>query len=430
MERVISTSNLRDDFLRFAEGIRINTGACLQLLRRIGRRLEYVAGAIEDDPAEAGLCKEIALNEGGWIIRILSWTDLPESIQMQIEKDTEVFAHKQHAWSREELVAILESSDSEQLFRRADRLRKMVCGDDVQRRGLIEFTNYCGRECCYCGLRRKNRKLYRYRMQPEEIIASARAAQAMGYGSVVLQGGEDGGFSLNDLCRVIETIKQETDLALTLSVGEQSRDTYQLFREAGADRYLLRFETSNSALFASLRPGTSLSRRLECLMDLRDLGYQVGSGCMIGLPGQTLQDLADDLLLIRKLDLDMVGVGPFIPHPETPLADAAAGSLDLVLRFVALVRLVSVDTHIPATTALGSIHPMGRQLALQCGANVIMPNVTPQKYRQYYEIYPNKICLTEKPSDCAGCTGSMIHALGRKLARGPGHSLKIRSLQK
>jgi len=187
---------------------------------------------------------------------------------------------------------------------------------------------------------------------------------------------------------------------------------------------LMRFETSNPGLYARLRPGHSLEKRLEGLETLRALGYQVGSGCMVGLPGQTPEDLAGDLLLMKKMDLDMVGVGPFIPHPETPLKNSPQGDLKLTLKFVALVRLVTKNTHIPATTALGSIHPFGRQMALQGGANVIMPNVTPEKYRKLYEIYPNKICITERPSDCAGCVGNMIHSLGRKIARDFGHSLK------
>lgn len=327
-----------------------------------------------------------------------------------------------HEWTREEIIRALES-DGSGLFKKADRVREAVCGDEIHRRGLIEFSNVCSQNCSYCGLRKENKKLERYRMGTHEILKCAKEAEKMGYGSVVLQSGEDA-FNTDVLCSVVRAIKEETKLAITLSVGEKSYKEYQRLKEAGADRYLLRFETSNPTLYALLRPGKHLHFRLACLQFLKDLHYQVGSGCMIGLPGQTTADLADDLLLLKKLDLDMIGVGPFIPHPETPLQHDASGTLELVLKFIALVRLITKNTHIPATTALGSIHPLGRQMALLRGANILMPNVTPEKYRRFYEIYPNKICITEKPADCSGCIGGMIHSLGRKIGHGPGHSLK------
>ncbi len=329
-------------------------------------------------------------------------------------------------WSKQELVEALAAENGRDIFKKADLLREAVCGDEVHRRGLIEFSNYCARNCHYCGLRRDNSKLTRYRMSEDEIVESAQNAKKLGYRTVVLQSGEDGGFTTDALCRTVEKIKQKTNLAITLSVGEKTKNEFRRLKSTGSDRYLMRFETSNRGLYERLRPGASLDTRLENLKVLRELGYQVGSGCMIGLPGQTLEDLADDLLLMEKMDLDMVGVGPFIPHPETPLKNSPRGDLKLTLKFVALVRLVTRNTHIPATTALGSIHPFGRQMALERGANVLMPNVTPEKYRKFYEIYPNKICITEKPSDCAGCVGSMIHSLGRKIAKGYGHSLKQR----
>lgn len=329
-----------------------------------------------------------------------------------------------HEWTKAEILEALKAEHPGDYFQKADELRKEICGDEVHRRGLIEFSNHCDRNCMYCGLRKDNQNLPRYRMTLDEIFESAVQAEKLGYKSVVLQSGEEDGYKIDDLCGLIRRIKKETDLAMTLSFGEKTREEYKCLKEAGADRYLLRFETSDRNLFRKLRPDSSYDARMRCLRWLKELGYQVGSGCMIGLPGQTLEMLADDLILLRELDLDMIGVGPFIPHPNTPLRNARQGELDLVLKFVALVRLVTKNTHIPATTALGSIHPYGRQMALERGANVIMPNVTPQKYRQYYEIYPNKICITEKPSDCAGCVGSMIHSLGRKIAKNHGHSLK------
>lgn len=411
-------------FQILAKKIEVSHSVALHLLRRAGHRTEYVWGKVPDDPVWVSKSKMIDF-EHGWSVQIYHWESLNAAAQESLKKNLEYWDIRHHEWSREELVGWLARDEKKELIRLADLVREAVCGNEVHRRGLIEFSNYCARECAYCGLRRGNRKLQRYRMDEGEIFESAKLARQLGYRSVVLQSGEDGAVKVEMLCRVVEKIKKELGLAITLSVGEKKFEDYKCLREAGADRYLLRFETSNPVLFKSLKPDSSLERRLECLRWLKELGYQVGSGCMIGLPGQTLEDLADDLLLLKKLDLDMVGVGPFIAHPETPLSDGGQGSLEQVLKFVALARIVTLDTHIPATTALGSIHPLGRELALDGGANVIMPNVTPQKYRRYYEIYPHKICITEKPSDCSACTGSMVHTLGRKLAVGPGHSLKL-----
>jgi biotin synthase len=329
-----------------------------------------------------------------------------------------------HEWTAREIEDALKLEDPKPLFEAADFVRRSFCGDEIHRRGLIEFSNRCVRNCAYCGLRRSNRALPRYRMTDSEIVAAAREAQRLGYKTVVLQSGEDPGVRTPALCRLVERIRRAADLAITLSVGERTFEELRSLKEAGASRYLLRFETSDRALFRFLKPDGDWNRRMDNLHWLKSLGYEVGSGCMVGLPGQTQASLAQDLLLMKKLDFDMIGVGPFIPHPETPLKDAPAGTVDQVLRVVALVRLVTKNTHIPATTALGSIHPTGRQLALQCGANVIMPNVTPAKYRKLYEIYPNKICLTEQPRECSGCTGRMIHGLGRTIGAGYGGSLK------
>lgn len=330
-----------------------------------------------------------------------------------------------HDWSATEIERALESDDASALLADADRLRGAVCGDVVHRRGLIEFSNHCARNCTYCGLRRDNRSLKRYRMSGDEVVECARRADRLGYGTVVLQSGEDPGVSTDELARWVERIKRQTRLAVTLSVGEKTLDEYRRLRQAGADRYLIRFETSDRLLYARLKPESRLQERLEKIYWLKSLGYQTGSGCMIGLPGQTVATLVQDLLLLEQLDLDMVGVGPFIPHPQTPLASERPGTIEMTLRVVALVRLVTKRTHVPATTATGSIAPDGRQRALRCGANVIMPNVTPQTYRRHYEIYPNKICLTERPEDCSACVGGMIRSLGRTVTDEPGHSLKL-----
>ncbi|MFO7273953.1 MAG: [FeFe] hydrogenase H-cluster radical SAM maturase HydE [Bacillota bacterium] len=325
---------------------------------------------------------------------------------------------------REELACLLSLEGEEQkaLFAAADRVRARTMGDGVHLRGLIEFSNICRMDCHYCGIRRSNRHVRRYRMPPEEIVEAAQRAHRLGYGTVVLQSGESDALDPEELAGVVRRIKATTPLAVTLSVGERTREEYALWRKAGADRFLLRHETADPVLFARLRPGRRLEQRVQCLLWLRELGYQVGSGFMVGLPGQTVESLADDILLLKQLNVEMAGIGPFIPAPHTPLADAAAGTVEQTLNAVACARLTIQDAHVPATTALGSIHPRGRQLALACGANVIMPNVTPGKYREHYQLYPNKICLREEPEHCAPCVAALIVGEGRFVASGPGHS--------
>ncbi len=327
---------------------------------------------------------------------------------------------------REDIVNLLAAAPGEEeeaLYRLADGVRARVAGDEVHLRGIIEFSNYCRRRCCYCGLRADNTRLHRYRLMPEDIVAVARQGAELGYGTIVLQSGEDPWYTAPVVARIVREIKK-LGVAVTLCVGERPREDYALWREAGADRYLLKHETANENLYARLHPGMSWQERRQCLAWLRELDYQVGSGNIIGLPGQTLEDLADDLILLRELDVEMAGLGPFIPHPATPLGGEPAGSLDITYRVVATARLVIPFSHLPATTAVGTLAPNGRQLALQRGANVIMPNLTPTRYRADYQIYPNKICIKEGPEDCRHCLQGMVRALGRRLGRGPGHTLK------
>ncbi|MDD5440062.1 MAG: [FeFe] hydrogenase H-cluster radical SAM maturase HydE [Candidatus Omnitrophica bacterium] len=317
---------------------------------------------------------------------------------------------------------------TDDLFAAADAARKKYCGDEVHIRGVIEFSNYCRRDCLYCGLRRSNAKLKRYRMSPDEIVRVAAGAGSVP--TVVLQSGEDEHYTIRDLDRIITRIKKQTGAAITLSIGERPALEYKALRQAGADRYLLKFETSDKELFKRLKPDSSYEERMRCLEDLRKTGYQVGSGTMVGLPGQSDGILAGDILLMKKLDLDMIGIGPFIPHPDTPLKNMGVGVRHAVhlrdkgLRVIALARIVTRNAHIPATTALGTIDPNGRQKGLRCGANVIMPNLTPQKYRKLYAIYPDKICINENFSDCRGCVERLIRSLGRTIATGRGNSLK------
>ena len=331
---------------------------------------------------------------------------------------------------RQEILALLEGSagpgERDALFRAADEVRRRYVGDEVHLRGIIEFSNHCVRNCHYCGLRAANRSLPRYRMSPQEMVAIAERAAALGLGTVVLQSGEDPYWDAEKLAAVVREIKRRTGLAVTLSVGDRPREDYARWREAGADRYLLKHETADADLFRRLRPGTTLAGRLERLRDLRELGYQVGSGNMVGLPGQSLASLADDIVLLQELDVEMAGIGPFLPHPQTPLAGAQPGSVDLTLRVLAVARLALPWAHLPATTALGTADPEGRQKALRCGANVIMPNVGPTEYRPLYQIYPGKICLGDRAESCVACLHRMVEGLGRTIGRGPGHSPKPR----
>ncbi|OGV49737.1 MAG: [FeFe] hydrogenase H-cluster radical SAM maturase HydE [Lentisphaerae bacterium GWF2_52_8] len=310
------------------------------------------------------------------------------------------------------------------LFQKADEIRRLHCGDDIHVRGIIEFSNICKRNCLYCGLRAKNAKVRRYRLTESEIVKAALAAAALDIRTLVLQSGEDVYFDVKRLCSIIRVLKKETGAAVTLSVGERTRDEYAAFKKAGADRFLLRFETSDPGLFAMLKPDSSFENRFNCLKWLREAGFQVGSGIMTGVPGQSFKILAGDLLRFQELNLDMVGIGPFIPHPDTPLGPAPGCSIDLALKAVALTRLLTLNAHIPATTAIGTVDPLGRQKALRCGANVIMPNVGPLEYREDYAIYPDKICVSDTSENCAACVNSIIAGLGRTRAAGPGHTLK------
>lgn len=325
------------------------------------------------------------------------------------------------------LVPLLDCADEDApaLYQAADRGRAANVGDAVHLRGLIEFSNYCRKDCAYCGLRRHNTGAERYRLEPETIIGVARKAEELGYHSVVLQSGEDLWFTAERLSEIIRAIKASTNLAITLSAGERDYDTYRLWREAGADRYLLRIETTDPELFAALHPDDNLRERMQCLYHLRELGYQLGSGVMVGLPGQTAEHLAKDVIWLRELGAEMIGVGPFIPHPNTPLHEATGGTVEQTLRLVAVLRLVFPDAHLPATTAMGSLHPLGRERALEAGANVMMPNVTPTDTRAKYEIYPGKICLSDDAEHCRGCITLRILGLGRTVGADHGHVKRV-----
>jgi biotin synthase len=340
---------------------------------------------------------------------------------------------------RAEIVSWLRESDEarlEELWRRADLVRQESVGGEVYLRGLIEVSNHCIRLCGYCGLRVDNRDLPRYRMTADEIMACVQEAVDFGYGTVVLQAGEDPGISAEWMAALVRRIKAESPLAVTLSLGERERDELALWRAAGADRYLLRFETSNRALFEQIHPPRhgQVSDRITMLTMLRELGYEVGSGVMIGIPGQTYDDLAADIELFRTLDLDMIGVGPYIMHPDTPLGDPqqqpaappgeqAPASELMTYKVIALTRLVCPRANIPSTTALATLNRReGRELGLVRGANIVMPNLTPPKYRVHYEIYPNKACIQESAGICHRCMEKRIESIGRTPGSGRGDS--------
>jgi len=331
-----------------------------------------------------------------------------------------------------DIEAVLRTEGPEELqalFDFAEAVRRQFVGDGVLLRGIIEFSNVCRNTCLYCGLNRGNRRLQRYRLTREQILASAETIRAAGIKTVVLQSGEEDDLDADWLREIIEQIKSSLDLAVTLCVGERSRAEYQLWRAAGADRYLLKIETSDADLYEQLHPGMSFANRRRCLQDLAELGYQTGSGDLVGLRGQTVTHLARDIQFFKEGNFDMISVGPFIPHPETLLAKEPAGDLRMTLKMTALARIVSRNAHIPATTAIGSLHGRDeRPRALAAGANVLMPNFTPAPYRRHYEIYPNKRCISENTAACPACMEQMVAGIGRWVDYSRGDSRK-RSLK-
>ena len=311
------------------------------------------------------------------------------------------------------------------LYAAADRVRHGAVGDEIYLRGIIEFSNYCRKGCDYCGIRGPNRAVQRYRMSLEEIVETAREAERLGNTTVVLQSGEDPWFTAERVTAMISAIRRATGVAVTLSIGERPYEDLVRFREAGCDRYLLRFETSDRGLFDRIHPDDDFDERIQCLHDLRRAGIQVGSGFMIGLPGGDEETIARDILFATALDLDMIGCGPYLAHPDTPLAGGGIlADREVYFKTMAILRLLNPRSHIPATTAFDALFEGGRDLVLSRGANVFMPNVTPQKYRALYQLYPNKPCVDEDSGQCSACVVGRVARLGRTIGKGPGHSLK------
>ena len=323
--------------------------------------------------------------------------------------------------SRGELIELLSDDDcNEALFAAADDVRRRYVGDGIHLRALIEFSNICRNNCCYCGLRRDNRNIKRYRIDADTIFNLAEyAARNMGLKTIVLQSGEDMFFDRDKLCDIIRRIKT-LDVALTLSIGEKTAAEYKDYKTAGADRFLLRIETTDRDLYHRLDPGMSWQNRRRCLADIAAAGLEVGSGVMVGLPGQTTESLADDILFFREINADMIGIGPFIPHPDTPLKDAAGGTLEMSLKVMALTRLLLPDINIPATTAMETLAPDGQTKALQAGANVIMPNVTLTQYRRHYELYPGKSTTNYTPDESLKVLRDKITGINRFVATDKG----------
>jgi biotin synthase len=322
------------------------------------------------------------------------------------------------------LLALSRGEDLTALFKCADGIRRERMGEGIFLRGLIEISNHCGRTCAYCGLNARNRSLKRFRLSLDEVLASVGVVVANGLSTVVLQAGEDAALTVAWVEDLIRRIKLRFDTAVTLSLGERPEEEYLRWRRAGADRYLLKMETTNPVLYADLHPGMSFEARRACLKTLKRLGYQTGSGNIVGLKGQTLVDIARDILFFKDEMLDMIGIGPFIPHGATPLAGEEHGSALLTLKTVAVTRIVIKTAHIPATTALGSLEKDFRSDALKAGANVLMPNFTPQTVRSLYEIYPNKRCVTEAAGSCVGCMEAMAASCGRSVDYSRGDSFR------
>lgn len=329
--------------------------------------------------------------------------------------------------SDEELLELIKTDVfDEELFFAADKVRREHYGTDVYVRGLIEFTNYCKNDCYYCGIRHGNKKAVRYRLSREDIMECCREGYALGFRTFVLQGGEDPYYTDEIMCEIISSIRKEyPDCAITLSVGEKSRETYEKYFAAGANRYLLRHETADKEHYAMLHPNSmSLENRKRCLFDLKEIGFQVGSGFMVGSPYQTAENLLADLRFLQELMPDMIGIGPYLTHEQTPFADKENGSMELTLRLIAVLRLMFPYALLPSTTALGTIHPKGRELGLKAGANVVMPNLSPVNVRKLYELYENKICTGEEAAQCRGCLEQRVENAGYKIVTDIGNVKK------
>ncbi len=327
--------------------------------------------------------------------------------------------YKENDLTLEELTFIIKNikeDDQQLLFNLALKTKKVHFGDSVYMRGLIEFSNYCKQNCSYCGIRRENEKADRYRLSKEQILDCCHEGYRLGYRTFVMQGGEDAYFNDHRLTDIIKSIKEiYPDVAITLSVGERSEESYKKLHDAGVDRYLLRHETASKEIYESIHPGMRFENRRDCLNTLKKLGFQVGAGYMVGLPNQGPKELAMDLKYIKELQPHMVGIGPFIPNEDTPLGSYTGGTLNQTIIMVALTRLMLPNVLLPSTTALGTLDSFGREQALNAGANVVMPNLSPTDFREKYALYKNKICTGDEAAHCRGCIEGKINKIGFKV---------------
>ena len=341
---------------------------------------------------------------------------------------------RQSYLEKNEYIELLSAYKDEEtvvcLGQEAGRLREKYYGNKVYMRGLIEFTNFCKNNCYYCGIRRDNKNASRYRLTKEEILDCCKNGYELGFRTFVLQGGEDGWFTDQKIISLIEKIKTDfPDCAITLSIGEKERESYQAFFDAGADRYLLRHETYNSTHYGKLHPpALTAAHRQRCLYDLKEIGYQTGTGFMVGSPYQTAEHLAEDMLFIQQLNPHMVGIGPFIPHHDTPFAAQPAGTLELTLFMLGLLRLMIPKLLLPSTTALGTIDPNGRELGILAGANVVMPNLSPTDVRKDYALYDNKICTGDEAAECRHCMEKRMEKIGYHVVVARGDSLNTETI--
>ena len=348
---------------------------------------------------------------------------MEEQLQTLVDK-----LEAQNRLNREEWIQLIKGRTPElaqYIFEKARKIQQAYYGTDVYIRGLIEFTNYCKNDCYYCGIRRSNSRAHRYRLSEEQILRCCQQGYILGFRTFVLQGGEDGYFTDERIVNLVKEIRKNyPDCAITLSIGERSYDSYLALFEAGADRYLLRHETWDEEHYRLLHPpALSAKHRQQCLWDLKKIGYQVGTGYMVGSPFQTAENLADDMLFLEKLNPQMVGIGPFIPHHDTPFKDQAAGTLELTLYMLGLIRLMLPKVLLPATTALGTIDEKGRELGILAGANVVMPNLSPENVRKDYLLYDNKICTGSEAAECRMDLENRMHAIGYHVVCHRGDSL-------
>ena len=328
--------------------------------------------------------------------------------------------HKEHTLTRGEYITLIKERDEENASYLASLAREeavKIYGNGVFPRGLVEFTNYCKNNCYYCGIQGSNQHANRYRLSKDEILSACENGYQLGYRSFVLQGGEDPHYSDDVMVPIVSEIrKRYQDCAITLSLGERSKESYQKLYDAGADRYLLRHEAATPELYQKLHPESlSLENRIQSLWNLKEIGYAVGTGFMVGAPYQTVENLVDDLLFIQKLDPQMVGIGPFVPHHDTKFKDYPSGTVELTTYLTSILRLMNPHLLLPATTALGTIDPRGREKGILAGANVVMPNLSPVAVRKDYSLYDNKICTGEEAAECAGCLGRRLASIDYEL---------------